>query len=231
MIVGSTATVSGTPARRPAGLDHPVADAGGDEVGGHLLRLVPDKGALAVGGDLRDQPAVGDHALARRDRGPDRPGRLVARVVRQRHPGRGHVGLVAHERAVFGVQEAVGRAEHDRRADDRLRDPAVVDRHVEGRALPQAVERRDLQLLAVAVEGGGIVVHAHRADLELLQVEVQARQVLGGARPDDHGAVQPVGRRVVGEAQVVVPDVVAAVAFQREVGVADASPEATPQPS
>jgi hypothetical protein len=119
------------------------------------------------------------------------------------------------------VDEAVRRPEDDRRADDRLGHAAVADADVEALPGRQLLLRRDLQLLAVAGEGRGLAVDGHRADLELLEVEVEARQGLHGHRPDPVDGIEPVGRRVVGEGEVVVADVEAAVALEREVGIAD----------
>src|SRR3954447_20432655 len=65
-------------------------------------------------------------------------------------------------------------------------------------------------------------VDGDAADVELLQVEVEPRQVLRGLGGDDRESLEPVAGRVIREAQVVVLRVVAAVAFEREVRVADA---------
>ncbi len=141
-------------------------------------------------------------------------------MVGDREPRRRRVGLIALEGAVVGVQEAIGRAEHDGRADDRLRDAAVADRHQERPALADALGGRDLELLPVARELRAAQVDGHRGHVELLQVEVEARQILRGARGDHREALEPVRRRVVRERQVVVLRVVAPVALQREIRVA-----------
>ena len=71
---------------------------------------------------------------------------------------------------------------------------------------------------------GAAQVDSDGGDVELLEVEVEARQVLRSARRDHGKAVEPVRRRVVREREVVVLGVVATVALQWEVRVADARP-------
>jgi hypothetical protein len=69
------------------------------------------------------------------------------------------------------------------------------------------------------------VVDRHGADVQLLEVEVEARQRLRRDGADLVDGVEAIRRRVVGEGQVVVADVEAAVALEREVGIAEpASP-------
>ena len=67
-----------------------------------------------------------------------------------------------------------------------------------------------------------MVVYLDPLDCELLEVEIEAREILRRPRRDLVQRVQPIGGRVVREAQVVVLDVVAPVAFEREVRIADA---------
>jgi hypothetical protein len=56
----------------------------------------------------------------------------------------------------------------------------------------------------------------------LLEIEVKPRQVLRRLGSDDRQPLEPVGSRVIREAEVVVLSVVAAVALEREVRIAEA---------
>jgi hypothetical protein len=85
--------------------------------------------------------------------------------------------------------------------------PLFVDAHPsDGSA------RRDGQLLAAARPGCLPVAHLDVAHLEADEVEVEAAQVLGGPDGDGRLPLQTVRRGVVGDVEVVVADVVAAVA-------------------
>jgi len=54
------------------------------------------------------------------------------------------------------------------------------------------------------------------------EIEVETGEVLGGGRGDGRDAVDVIVRRVVVDVELVVPDVVAAVARKREVRISDA---------
>ena len=69
---------------------------------------------------------------------------------------------------------------------------------------------------------GGLAVDPDISHPQAIEVEIEARQRLGGARRDGRPTLQPVGRRVVGEVEVVVRDVLPAVAVGWKVRVADA---------
>src|SRR5689334_12725938 len=74
--------------------------------------------------------------------------------------------------------------------------------------------RGDDQLVPGAAVGRGGVVDAHQADVQPVEVEVESVQVLGSGRGDDGVGVELARGRVVHHAQVVVADVVPAVAGQ-----------------
>jgi hypothetical protein len=118
-------------------------------------------------------------------------------VIVERDPRRRGIGLVAHERAIVRVDEAVRRAEHDRRTHDRLRHAAVTNVDRERRAVADPGRRSDHELLSVARERGRLPIDVHALDLELLQVEVEAREVLRRSRGDLVESVEPVRGRVV----------------------------------
>jgi hypothetical protein len=142
-------------------------------------------------------------------------------MVVERDPRGGGVRLIAHEGPVVGVDEAVGRAEHDRRSHDRLGHAGVADVHGERGAIRDPVGGRDHELMAVAGEGGLPVVHLDPLDRELLEVEIEAREILRRPRRDLVKRVQPIGGRVIRQAQVVMLDVITPVALKREVWIAD----------
>ncbi len=206
------------PAGRRTVLELPMADIGRGQIVRHRMGLVPDPGPLGTRHGVLHEVPVRDHLEIGGNGHPERPGCLVARMVVQRDPGRRRVGLVAHERPVVGVDEAIGGAEDDRRADDRLGHAAVADFHDECGPVRDHRARRDDELLAIAGEAGLVAVHVDRVDRELLEVEVEAGQVLRRRRRDLVAGVQPIRRRVVREGQVVVLDVIAAVSLEGEYG-------------
>jgi len=66
------------------------------------------------------------------------------------------------------------------------------------------------------------VAHLDVAHLEPDEVEIEAAEVLCGPGANRRVPLEPVGGRVVRDVEVVMADVVAAIAVSREVGIADA---------
>src|SRR4051812_25553213 len=87
----------------------------------------------------------------------------------------------------------------------------------EVRALRQAGARLDDQLLILALERRGRAVDRQRSETQPHEVEVELAEIVSGPRLDGGHAGHVVRRRVVPEREVVVADVVAAVAVEREV--------------
>ncbi|RAO59289.1 hypothetical protein LUPAC06_02010 [Micromonospora saelicesensis] len=215
---------------RPAGVragHHPVVtDHERAQVAGHRGALRPAPGGPAVGTALRPGYAVAQRGQAVRDGHRQVVGGLVRRVVVDREPGGGRVGLAERHRAVGGVQET---AAAQRTVVDRGGDARVLDGHCELPAARQSVAGRHHQLAVAASVLGRRVTHADRADLQADQVEVEPGQVLRGGGRDDGSTAQPVGRRVVADVEAVVPDVVTAIAVPRHVrvaGIGGTGPEA-----
>src|SRR5262249_33379038 len=176
-------------------------------------------GGEAVRGVLPAQNAVGDRGTPLRDRDGEVVRRLVLGVVVAREPGHRALRLTRDERPVVGGYPAVGGAV---RVGDRLGGALVGDRDAEPLVLAQGTARGDDEFVAAAAEAGGGAVDGDAGDLQAREVEVEAVEPLGGAGGEDRLAVQVPGGGVVAERQVVVADVVAAVAAEREVGVAGA---------
>ncbi len=194
-----------------------LADVHRGQVGGHRLVGLPPPGAGAVAVVLGPAEAAVGHDLEPGRRGQLHvEGGLVAGVVVGREPGGGHVGLAHDHRAVVGGDEA-GAA-----ALDDVGHAVVGDLHGERRVPGQARLRRHRQLAAVARPGRRLVVHLDRADGHPLEVEVEGREVLQRPGREQRGAGQHVGGGVVGQVEVVLLDLVPAVAVEREVRVADA---------
>lgn len=139
-------------------------------------------------------------------------------MVVDREPGGRHLGLAGDRRAVRGGHEAgpnVRAREHE-----LLRHAVVADLDLE--APLHRAPRGDRQLLAVAAERRAPAVDLHAAHVQPDQVEVEAAQALDGRGPDRRLPLEAVARRVVRDVQVVVADVIAAVAVTGVVRVADA---------
>ena len=199
--------------------DVELADRQGHQVGGHRLLRAPRPGRPAVAGLLALQDPVGDGLQTLRDGGGDAHRGGVPRVVVGGEPGRRGVGLAGDDRAVVGVDEA-GDAEEG--VPERLRHAVVGDDGGERGAVGQHVLRSDGQLLPAPAPGRVVAVDGERPDLQPHEVEIEAGQVLEGPRLDGGDPGEDVGGRVVTHVEVVVPDVVAAVAVEREVRVPDA---------
>ena len=206
------------PARRRRDRQVEPAERRRREVGRHRVGLLPDPGRPAGARRRRDEDAVRQRRQALRHGDGEVERRLVARVVVARIPAGRALRLVDDEGAVVGGDPALDRLV---RVDDHLRDAAVVDGDAEGRAAPDPGLRRDHELLAVARKRGGDAVHRQLRDLEAAQVEIEAGEILRRRRGDDGLAVEHVGARVVRELEVVVGDVVAAVARVREERIAE----------
>src|SRR5690606_19547274 len=105
------------------------------------------------------------------------------------------------------------------RVGDGHRGAGVAHGHPEGGVAAQRGARTDRQFLSLAPETGGCAVDGDLLHVEAPQVEVQGGEVLGRAGGDGGGAGQVVRAGVVGEVEVVVRDVVPAVARPGEVRV------------
>ena len=123
---------------------------------------------------------------------------------------------LAHDhRAVVGGNEA-----RDPELVDQLGDAFVRNHHRELGLVPDALGRRDRELVIVAFPVGRSVVDANGLDGHADEIQVEAGEVLGRTRFDRGDACKHVGVRVVGELEAVVLDVVAAVAIEREIRIA-----------
>ena len=181
------------------------------QVRGHRLLRLPAPGGPAVPRPGAVEHAVGDCLEPLRHRDLEGVGRLVARVVVDRVPRRGHVRLADDERAVVRVDEAC--------ALDGLGDAAVADDDLELAVLADAVRRGDRQLMVVAAPRCVATVHLHAVHREADEVEVELREALRRLRADRRLAAEDVRVGVVLHLQEVVPNVVAAVSVEGEVRV------------
>jgi hypothetical protein len=136
---------------------------------------------------------------------------VVDRVPRGRD-----VRLADDQRPVVGVHEA----RLSEQVDQRLGHAGVRHGDLERPSSRYAAPGRDRELAALAAERGPARVDAHRLDVESLQVEVERREVLRRDGLDRRDTLEHVGRRVVGDIEVVMAHVVAAIAIEREVRVA-----------
>ena len=244
--------VDGVDDRQPAGrlgaAQVVVADRGRGQVAGLRVGGVPEPGGPAVLGDrvLRREP-VGDRDLALGHGDLEAVGRLVGLVVADRVPGHRALGLAHHHGAVSrghppvegaldvlgpGGGAAVGDDDPGRLARLELR--SGLDRQLPhaGRVVLDLPVRRALDRGAGRGRrhlAGGLPVDRDRLHVHAAQVEVEAVQVLRGHEVDGRHTAQLADerrrggrRRCVGEVEVVVLDVVPAVAGEREVGVARA---------
>ena len=118
-------------------------------------------------------------------------------------------GDPAIERAV-GVDHGLGYAAV---AHDDLQVLALLDR----------ARRRDDELLTVTGEPGSSVVDHETLDREAAEIEIEAVEPLGGDRIERRLTLQLARRRIERQLEVVVADVVPAVAGEREEAVAEAA--------
>ena len=161
--------------------------------------------------DRVEQP-VGDRAIGARHRDRERVGRLVGGVVVAGEPARRAVRLAEGDGPVVGPDPAD--------AVDRTRPSVIGDRHREWcsagiGALGVTVispPRRETAALAPST--------VTELTAQPSEVEVERAQRLGRRRVDRRDRLDPVDLRAGPESQVVVVDLVAAVAGQREVRIA-----------
>ena len=178
---------------------------------------------MAVGPPA-DEAAVGDRLQPRRHRHDEGEGRLVRRVVVEGEPVGRALGLAHHDRAVVGVDPAVGqRFLRDRQVDLGPGHAVVADHGGEPPALLQRMLGGDGQLVVLAAGPVRLpAVDPDRADGQALEVEVEPAERLGRPGRDRRHPGEAVRRRVIRHLQQIVSDVVAAVAVQRVVVVAEA---------
>ena len=220
----------GQPVRCQGGGDGvPVLDAGaliaGDvelpdrhrgEVAGHRLDRVPRPGRRRARRRVPGQDSVGDRLDAHRDRDVERVGGAVARVVVGGEPRRRDVRLADDH-------GAVGRGDEARATElvEHLRHAVVAHHDGEARPVRDPGTRPDGELARVAAPRGRPSVDLDGAHREPDEVEVERGQVLGRAGRDGGDALEDVGVRRVADREVVVGDVVAAVAVEGVVRIAD----------
>jgi hypothetical protein len=166
------------------------------------------------------QDAVGDDLISVGHGHVERVRRLVDRMVVHGEPGRRHLGLSCDRDPVRRGHEAGPDVEA--RKGELDRNAVVGDVDLEALPSPDRSTRRDGQLLAAARPRRLPVADLDVAHLEPDEVQVEAAQVLGGPGGDGRLPVETVRRGVVGDVEVVVADVVAAIAVAREIGVAHA---------
>ena len=186
-----------------------MADIDRREVRGHRDGRVPRPrlGGTTAGRAL-ERP-VGDDLQVGRHGDVERVGRLVQRVVVGREPGRRSVRLAGDDEAGLGGQEA---RDPDRGGiADRLGHAVVADDRRERRAVGDRRLRVDDQLVLLALELRGRAADRDRTDRQAMQVEVELRERLGRLGRDRGGPAQDAARRVVGDREVVVLDVIPAV--------------------
>ena len=184
------------------------------EVAGHRVAGVPRPRRQPVPRRLLHQVAVGQHAAALWRRDVEGVRRGVGGVVVDGIPARGDVRLADHECALVGVHEP-GALEPDRHARVGDLDPELL-------ALADRLVRPHPELVPLPTPGRPLAVDLDAVDLQPDQVEVEARQLLGGGRRDRCQAREPVRGGLVPRVEVVVADVVPAVAVLREVAVTHA---------
>ena len=173
--VGVEGVVHPQPVVGPVAAGVELAEVHRGQVRGHRLGRVPQPGPLGAVALAAQQAAVGDHLQAGRGGDHEGVGRLVDRVVVDREPARGHLGLAGDDGAVVGVDEAgldgEAGAEHDLLGDG---DAVVADHDGELLALAQPVLRGDGELVVGPRPGRRPAVHLDRADGQPDEVEVEA---------------------------------------------------------
>ena len=193
-----------------------LADGHRQEVRNHRLDRVPGPCAGVAGVLLVNQHAIRDGFDARRHRDRDRDGGLVARMVVDREPELRNMRFADHDRPVIRRDEA--------RAAEFLQGlrHTVVTRHDRELGTVGDPRRRlDGELLTLPRRLRADAIYRKRAQPHSDEIEVERGQVLGGRGLDRGLADQHVSVRVVADVEVVVLDVIAAVAVEREVRVAD----------
>src|SRR3546814_5661339 len=103
--------------------------------------------------------------------------------------------------------------------------PLVADLRGEAGPFGDGRGRGDHQLAALAHERGRLPADQDLQHLQAREVEVEAAEVLGRLGDDRGAAAEAACIGIPGQLEVVVDDVVAAVAQLREVGIADSRSE------
>ncbi len=129
------------------------------------------------------------------------------------------MGLAGDEHAVVGADEPT--APERLVAGEGLRHTVVAHPDLEVPPGGDAGFRGDPQLAAVSVVHDWLAIDGHAPHRQPIEVEVEARKVLG--RPDGDGghSFEHARGGVIGQLEVVVVDVVPAVAVEGEVGIAE----------
>ena len=120
----------------------------------------------------------------------------------------------------MGRDPAVERAI---RVDHGLGYAVVAHDDLEVVAAADRAPRRHDELLAVTREPGLSFVHRDAIDREAPQIDVEAVEPLGGDRIERRLTLQLARRRIERQLEVVVADVVPAVAGEREEAVSEAA--------
>ncbi len=204
--------------RDPRAVDLEPARGHGRQVARHRLALGPAPGRPAPAAVAADEGAVRDRLEAARNGDRERVGRLVGRVVVAGEPGRRALRLGDHDRPVAGREPSRPRAV---RVAHRPRSAPIADHGAELRAGGDPARRGDDELLARALVGGLRPVDADRGDPRSAVIEVERAQVLRGDGDDSSPRPDPVGARSKAQLEVVLGDVVTAVAGVGEERIAD----------
>jgi len=202
-------------------LDVPVPDGQRHQVGGQGVVLLPQPGARAVPLLHGAQDAVRRH-LPRLGHGDaEGVGGLVGGVVVHRVPGGSAGRLAGHEDGIVVRVPAEGVAIV---AAGAVRAGVAGVGHGDGEGLPagERLLRDEDEFPASERRPAGAAVHRRRRDVRPLVVEVQAGQARQRLRVDRRRAGDLVAAHVDGQIERVVGDVIAPVAHQGEVRVADA---------
>ncbi|CAH0323143.1 hypothetical protein SRABI128_04988 [Microbacterium sp. Bi128] len=219
----------GQPVRTDVVRQGKVADVRRRQIAGHRVRGLPrPRGPSRLRRRPADGQAVRHGRLPRRHRDAERIGRLVFRVVIHGVPGRRTLGLIDDHRTVSGCDPTVERSGGVERPAG---DSAVLDhdrRRLSGLQLRPQPDREFPDPVRVVLHLGplgGLAVDPDRRDAEAAQVEVERLQVLlrteGDSRDPAEAACEHrgIGWWRIAEGEVVVQDVVAAVAGEREIRV------------
>ncbi len=203
-------------------VDVELADRDGHEVGRRRGGLLPHERAPASRAPPGGQDAGGEGAPAAGNGDAGRVGRLVGGDVVVRVPAHGPDGLSDDDRSGLRVRDpALLEAG---RPLQRPLDPAVAHDDPKPAPVANPAARRDRQLRALGVddEPRRPAADAHAPDLvPRRQVEAEAGKALRGDGVDGRRALEALLGHGVVEVEVIVPDVVAAVADRRKQRVAE----------
>ncbi len=165
------------------------------------------------------QEPVGDDLVSVRHGDRERVRRLVQRMVVHGEPGGRDLGLAGDGGSIRSRHEAGPDPETGQ--DELDGDAAIADFHLEAVPLLQRALRGNDELLAAPTPACPLAVDLNPAHVEPNQVEVEAAETLGGGCAYRRIPVELICGRVVGDVQVVVADVVAAVPVRRVVRVSE----------